>query len=146
MGILKHAILPGFALIHAGAFYACKDLETFSKLIGLRTKSEGDIAASEGKETDAEVAQKHMLGSLRGFHLTMMALCTVGFLKESAHFRKEIVLGECLLCGAISFDAFRLRQHGLRWHIPGLQAVVAAIGAVINSMEPGIFTKDKTKA
>ena len=132
MGILKHAILPGFALMHAGCVLACKDLKSWA----------GTVAADKviSEEDNKSARQNHMLGGLRAFNLAMAFLCTVGFLKESSHFRKEIVIGECIFFSAVTADAYRL---GLKWYIPGLQAALAAIGAAINSMEPGIFTKDK---
>lgn len=133
MGILKHAVLPGFALVHAGSIFACKDLKTWAGTVGL-PKQEVSVA------DDISVRQNHMLSYIRGFNVAMMFLCGMGFLRESAHFREEIVIGEALLFSTVAVDAYR---QGVNYFIPGAQAAIAAIGAVINSMEPGIFTKDK---
>jgi hypothetical protein len=132
MGILKHVVLPGFALVHAGSIWACKDLKTWGSMVGLNDVSDED---------EKSIRQKHMLGCLRGFNIGMMFLCAMGFLSENSHFRKEIAVSECLLFTAVTADAVLL--GGLNYIVPGLHAAAAGFGALINSMEPGIFTKDK---
>jgi hypothetical protein len=133
MGVLKHAVLPFFALCHAGSIYACKDLTTWASMFGMSV---------EKKEDKEDPNQNHMLGSLRGFHAAMLFLCGMGIFQESAHFRKEIVIAEGFLFSVVTVDAFKL---GLKYVVPGVNALIAATGAAINSMEPGIFTKDKNK-
>lgn len=133
MGLLKHVLLPAFGLIHLGSAAVCSDLESFAKMLGLKD--------SVSKEDETSVRQNHMLGVIRGFNLAMMTLCAVGVWKESAHFRGQIVLSEAILFGAAAIDAIRL--GGLNYVIPGFYSLVAAAGFVVNSMEPGIFTKDK---
>lgn len=133
MGLLKHILLPGFGLMHAASVAACSDLKTWASMIGL------DNSVSD--EDEKSIRQNHMLGTLRGFNLAMMALCGMGIFKESAHFRAQIVLAEAALFSTVAYDAYRL--GGLKFMVPGVQALVALGGFIINSMEPGIFTKDK---
>lgn len=134
MGLLKHVLLPAFGLIHATSAAACSDLKSWSSIVGL------DKEVSE--EDEKSVRQNHMLGMIRGFNVAMMALCGMGIFKESAHFRAQIILAEFALFSTVSIDAFRL-GGGLRYSVPGIQAIIALGGFIINSMEPGIFTKDK---
>ena len=47
------------------------------------------------------------------------------------------------LYGVVALDAYQL---GLaRWYVPAALAAIALAGAVVHSMEPGIFAKDKAK-
>lgn len=133
MGLLKHVLLPSFGLFHAASLAACVDLKTWASMIGL--------PESVSKEDEQSVRQNHMLGALRGFNVAMMALCVMGIFKEHAHFRAQIILAEAALFATVAYDAFRL--GGLNYVVPGVQALVALGGFIINSMEPGIFTKDK---
>lgn len=134
MGLLKHILLPGFGLVHAASAAACFDLKNWASMVGL---PDGDVNEDDKKS----VRQNHMLGCLRGFNLAMMGLCGMGIFKESAHFRAQIILAEAALFSTIALDAFRL--GGLNYVVPGVHALVALGGFIINSMEPGIFTKDK---
>ena len=134
MGLLKHVLLPAFGLIHATSAAACSDLKSWSSIIGLKK----DVS----EEDEKSVRQNHMLGVIRGFNVAMMALCGMGIFKESAHFRAQIILAEFALFSTVAIDAFRL-GGGLNYVVPGVQAVIALGGFIINSMEPGIFTKDK---
>ncbi len=136
MGLLKHVLLPAFGLIHATSATACSDLKSWSSMFGLKDSS------SVSEEDENSVRQNHMLGVIRGFNVAMMALCGMGIFKESAHFRAQIILAEFALFSSVAIDAFRL-GGGLNYIVPGVQALVALGGFIINSMEPGIFTKDK---
>lgn len=133
MGLLKHVLLPGFGLIHAASAAACSDLNGWASVIGLKD--------SVSEDDEKSVRQNHMLGVLRGFNLAMMTLCGMGIFKEHAHFRGQIVLAEFVLFATAAVDAFRLGE--LNYFVPGVQALVALGGFIVNSMEPGIFTKDK---
>ena len=103
-------------------------------MVGLKDS----VSADDEKST----RQNHMLGALRGFNLAMAFLCGISVLKESAHFRAQVILAEAIMFGAVTVDALRV-GGGLNYLVPALHALVAAAGFVINSMEPGIFTKDK---
>ena len=133
MGLLKHVLLPAFGLIHATSAAACSDLKSWSSIIGLNK----DVS----EEDEKSVRQNHMLGVIRGFNVAMMALCGMGIFRESAHFRAQIILAVFALFSTVAIDAFRL--GGLNYVVPGVHAVIALGGFIINSMEPGIFTKDE---
>jgi hypothetical protein len=133
MGLLKHVLLPGFGLIHAASAAACYDLQGWANLVGLK-----DEVSEEDKTS---LRQNHMVGVLRGFNLAMLTLCAMGIFKH-AHFRGQIVFAEFVLYATATVDAFRL--GGLNYFVPGAHALVALGGFIVNTMEPGIFTKDKS--
>ena len=120
--------------MHAASIAASSDSSSWAGMIGLKEESVSD-------DDKKSVRQNHMLGALRGFNVAMMMLCGMGAAMESAHFRSQIVLAEAALFAVVAVDAFRL--GGLNYVVPGVQALLAAGGYVIHSMEPGIFTKDK---
>jgi len=134
MGILKHVILPLFAVIHAQSIYACRSLDSWAELVELAVESDDDRASTR---------QRHMVGCLRAFNAAMLLLCVAGVVTESAHYRGVMVLAELVFFSVVTADAF---QNGLNYYVPGTMAAVALVGAGIHAMEPGIFTKDKTKA
>lgn len=134
MGLLKHVLLPAFGLMHVASVAACSDLTTWAGMIGLPKESVSD----KDKES---VRQNHMLGCLRGFNLAMGVLCTMGIFMESAHFRAQVILTEAVMFSVATIDAMRLGT--LNWTVPALHAAVALAGFVVNSLEPGIFTKDR---
>ena len=136
MGLLKHVVLPAFGLMHAASVAACSDLSTWAGMVGLK---KDESVSNDDKKS---VRQNHMLGVLRGFNVAMMLLCGMGAAKESSHFRAQIVLAEAAFFAVVTVDAFRL-GGGLNYLVPGSQALLATVAYVINSMEPGIFTKDK---
>lgn len=133
MGLLKHFLLPAFGLVHGASVVACSDLKGWANMVGKKD----DVS----KDDEDSVRQNHMLGSLRGFNLSMMILCGLGTFKEHAHFRGQIILAEFVLFSTVAIDAFRLGD--LNYMIPGAHALVALGGFIVNHMEPGIFTKAK---
>jgi len=119
--------------MHGASAAACIDLKSWAAFVGLKDS----ISESDEKST----RQNHMLGVIRGFNVAMMALCGMAVFKESSHFRAQIVLAEFALFSTVAVDAFRL--GGVNAMVPAAQALAALGGFIINSMEPGIFTKDK---
>lgn len=134
MGLLKHVLLPGFGLIHAASAAACYDLKGWASLVGLKDEVT--------EEDNKSIRQNHMVGVLRGFNLAMLTLCAMGVFKEHAHFRGQIIFAEFVLYATATVDALRL--GGLNCIVPATHALVALGGFIVNSMEPGIFTKDKS--
>lgn len=111
------------------------DLRSWAKSVAM----DPETTVSSLDETSSR--QLHMVGVIRAFHLMGAFLCGMGVFQETAHFRKEIAIGEALFFAFAAFDAMR---NGIKkWYIPGTLSLATAAGAVINSMEPGIFTKDK---
>jgi len=147
MGLLKHILLPAFGAMHASSAAACYDLKGWANLVGLN-KDDDDTTSKDvndpniiTEQDNKSIRQNHMLGVLRGFNLAMMALCAMGTLKEHAHFRSRIILAEFILYATATVDAYRL--GGLNYFVPGAMSLAALGGFVVNSLEPGIFTKDK---
>lgn len=132
MGLLKHVLLPACALMHGASAAACIDLKTWAKNFSPKE--------TVSEEDEKSVLQNQMLGVVRGFNVAMLALCGMAVFKESAHFRAQVILAEFALFSMITVDAYRLKVNYI---IPGVNAILALGGFIINSMEPGIFTKDK---
>ena len=97
----------------------------------------------ESDEDRQSVRQLHMLGTLRGFNIAMWMLCGMGILTESAHFRGVVTSALVALYGVVAIDAYQLGLAA--WYVPAALAAIAVVGAVVHSMEPGIFTTDKKK-
>lgn len=134
MGLLKHFVLPAFGLVHLASLTACKDLSTFSKMIGYD---------KDDKTSAATPLQNHMLGIVRGFNLAMLTLCGVGIFGgkavTSSDTRQAIAVAEFALFSVVTIDAY---QQKLNYYVPGVQALLALGGTIVSFMEPGIFTKD----
>lgn len=139
MGILKHFVLPGFALVHAASIVACKDLISWA---GMVCVNEDDKV---NESDDISIRQNHMLGCLRGFNVGMLILCGFGTLSNNASsdMRQAVALAETALFSVVAVDAFR---GGLKkFWVPVGHAVVTLGGLIVSVLEPGIFTKDHNK-
>lgn len=133
MGVLKHVVCPLFAVLHAASIYACRDLHAWAEMVELQVENP-EVASQE-------VRQLHMLGVLRGFNVAFCLLSVLGSVSESAHFRGVLALAYAALYGTVALDAYSVGVEG--WMVPAVIAVVATVGLLIHSNEPGIFTKDK---
>lgn len=128
MGLLKHAILPLFTLIHLHAAYLCTDCSKWAELVMLEV------------ETEIDLRQQHMLGCLQAFNVGLAFMNILGLVTESAHFRGVVVVTEAILFTLFALNAYQL---GINWIPPAGIAGVATLSALVHSREPGIFTKDK---
>ena len=132
MGLLKHGLLPFFAIVHGMSILACRTLDGWAEMVNLQLENpESDLQSKR---------QLHMLGCLKAFNIALTILCVKGIITESSHFRGIVTLIEAIVFGIVTIDAYQL---DLDFYIPMAMAVVAAIGVVIHSQEPGIFTTDK---
>lgn len=134
MGILKHAVLPILAVGHG--FQAFKIL------------TEGKAALPKyygwpGAEDPMSPRELHMMGVILSVSLALFANCVAGIFLESAHYRGMATLIELIFFGSELYDA---HVAGFPYVAKAAFAAVAAIGLVVHSMEPGIFTMDKGKA
>mmetsp|Transcript_23746 Transcript_23746/g.34022 ORF Transcript_23746/g.34022 Transcript_23746/m.34022 type:complete len:139 (-) Transcript_23746:275-691(-) len=135
MGLLKHFILPLAALMHGFSVYCCMDLNSWSQAaLQMDVESEADVSSKR---------QLAMLGALRAFNACLFALCSLGVVSESAHFRGVVVFGELIIWAVVLLDAYTL---GFDWTIPVCWFALMAVGTAVHAMEPGVFTKDKAKA
>lgn len=137
MGLLKHILLPLFGAIHVLSVYACLDLNRWGSMVGFPVTDDADFGSTR---------QLHMLGVLRGFNAAMAILCFLSIFghDSSAQARGMVILSELLFYTFVTLDAYQLGMEG--YAIPGAHALAALLGVVVHAMEPGLFTKDKTKS
>jgi hypothetical protein len=134
MGVLKHIVLPILACAHA--FQAFKILTD--------GKSElPKFYGWPGASTPLSAREEHMMGVILSISLALAVNCFISILFETAHYRGMATLLELVYFGSEFLDAY---ATGFPYKIKACFAALALIGLVIHSMEPGIFTKDKTKA
>jgi len=133
MGILKHVVLPMLAVGHA--FQAYKLLidgkEELPKYYGW-----------PGAEEPMSPRELHMMGVILSASLTLLVNCLAGIFLENAHYRGMATLLELIFFTAESYDA---HVTGFPVNVKLAFAAIALVGLVVHAMEPGVFTKDKTK-
>lgn len=134
MGLLKHIILPLFALLHlvGSFFYVAKD--RIHDIVG------GSWPGLEGERT---VVELHLLGAVGAGHITMFVGCLVGIFVEDSHFRGVFTMMATLFFALDCYDAY---VTGFPWEVLAVMTVLGVVGSVVHGREPGIFTKDKSKA
>jgi hypothetical protein len=139
MGLLKHALLPFFGVLHLYLAYSCLDLKRWGEeLVGLsQSTSEADMESTR---------QLHMLGVMRAFNVAMAVLCFLSIVGQdaSSHSRGMMILGELIFFSLASLDAYLLGIES--FIIAAAFAGVALLGVSVHAMEPGLFTQDKSKA
>jgi hypothetical protein len=134
MGLLKHAILPYFACLHA---------YIFASLFIVGSKMDfARIAYPNAVGAELTPMENHLLGAAGAFHCAVGFGCVIGFIAEHSHFRGVVVLMELILWTLDGYDAYTL---DFPYIFMLIQAAIAAVGLLIHSQEPGIFTKDKNK-
>lgn len=134
MGLLKHVVLPILAAGHA--FQAYKILtdgkEDLPKFYGW-----------PGADEPMTPRELHMMGIVLSISLTLFVNCVAAIVLENSHYRGMATLLEFIFFGCEAFDA---QKTGFPITVKEVFAAVALIGLIVHSQEPGIFTKDKTKA
>lgn len=134
MGILKHAVLPILAVGHA--FQAYKILadgkEEIPKFYGW-----------PGAEKTMSPRELHMMGVILSTSLTLFVNCVAGIFLENAHYRGMTTLLELIFFSSELCDA---HVTGFPTKVKAAFAAVALVGLIVHSMEPGVFTKDKSKS
>jgi hypothetical protein len=133
MGILKHAVLPILAVGHA--FQAYKIMadgkEALPKFYGW-----------PGAESPMSPRELHMMGVILSISVTLLVNCVAGIFLENAHYRGMATLLELVFFSCELYDA---QVTGFPTMVKAVFAAVALVGLVVHSMEPGVFTKDKSK-
>jgi hypothetical protein len=133
MGLLKHVVLPLFALLHliGSTFYFAKDRLA-------------DIVQDSwpGVKEDRTPIELHLLGAVGASHIVMLVGCLVGILVENSHFRGIFTMMLTLFYALDCYDAY---SAGFPYAPLAILTVVGAVGSVIHAGEPGVFTKDKAK-
>lgn len=134
MGILKHAVLPFFTVVHVIflSFYVRDDLEGLIKTL--------EWPRSELVELTA--VERHGFGA--GIGAGMMVLLfagLVGIFQEDSHFRGLVGLMHLLFYVNDTYDNWKI--EGMDPTGAGVFALIALVGVVSHALEPGFFTKDK---
>lgn len=134
--VFKHGILPYFACLHAYVFasiFIVGSRNDFARIIFANTIV-GDYELTP--------LENHLLGSSGAFHCAVGFACVIGVIAEHSHFRGIMVLMEFIQWTLNAYDAY---QSDFPYTFMLIQAIIAAPGLLIHSLEPGIFTKDKNK-
>ena len=135
MGLLKHALIPFYAFLHLLGAYQALNPEGFVTFCG--------IPLEDGEtQTTREV---HLVGVILAAHVAMAYMCAMGFLMESAHFRGVVMVWEVIFYGIRTYNTYALGFEPSVYGKPGAAFAIAVVGAILHSMEPGLFTKDKDK-
>lgn len=134
MGVLKHIVLPILAVAHA--FQAFKILTDGKDELPKFYGWPGSSAPLTSRES-------HMMGVILSISLALSVNCFASILFENAHYRGMATVLELIYFGSEFYDAYKT---GFPFEIKAGFAALALIGLLIHSMEPGIFTKDKTKS
>lgn len=135
-GLLKTAILPYFAILHA---YTFASIFLFGK-IDFAKLAWPDVVK---EDSDLSSLESHLLGAFGAFHLAVGFGCALGILSEHSHFRGVMTTMELLLWSLDGYDALLTKTRPITFY--AVNAGMAAIGLLVHSQEPGIFTKDHNK-
>jgi hypothetical protein len=134
MGLLKHGILPLFGLLHI--------MMSFVSLTGQmqKTMTDAGVLTEDYVLTEWE---DHLMVVVGGVHMMLLYGCVMGVLFENAHFRGILIVMEGIFFGTIAYSDY---GHGYPYPSSLGATVLAIVGAVVHSMEPGLLTKDKAAA
>ena len=138
MGALKHVILPLYTILHLIGFYQALDAKRFVEFCSM--------PLDDGDEEIQTTREIHLVGIIMSFQLAMAYLCGISCIHENSHFRGVVIVWEVIFYGLRTYNAYF--TLGLPFDVyskPGIAAIIAIIGTVLHSMEPGLFTKDKKK-
>ncbi|KAL7554804.1 hypothetical protein ACHAWF_018344 [Thalassiosira exigua] len=134
MGLLKHAVLPFFAVLNLALVFKCLVAEDIA-----------DLAEPLGRDSiDAlpmTPLERHLFHCLGGTFVVFFVNNVAAIFVENSHYRGMAVLLQVLF---FVVDAYSYVKMGL--DIPTalfLPVGVGLVGLAVHSMEPGLFTKDK---
>jgi hypothetical protein len=139
MGLLKHIILPLFVVFHSVPVYLVfsGQKEVLPSLALAQWPPNADTDAPP-----LSPLESHLLGALGGAHLALVFNCLVGILYENSHYRGMVAVVELIFFAGVWYDAY---LTGYPTEALMIVIIVAAAGLLVHVMEPGIFTKDKSK-
>ena len=137
MGLLKHVLLPLFMLLDLKIAYDCLVAEDVSG-IAPTWAPDRDFAAEP-----LSLLERHLVHLLGGVGVVFAVNMLLAAVVENSHYR-----GLALLLHTLFFivDGFSYLKVGVEV-APAVFGIVGLglVGMVVHSLEPGIFTKDKTK-
>ncbi|KAL7526075.1 hypothetical protein ACHAXR_001302 [Thalassiosira sp. AJA248-18] len=133
MGLLKHAILPLYALLSLAMVFktlVAEDME--------------DIMEAWGRDTVAvpiTTVELHFVHCVGGAFIILLVNDIAAIAVENSHYRGMAVLMNVLFFVVDGYSYARLGKS-----IPGIifgAVGMGVVGLMVHSKEPGIFTKDK---
>jgi hypothetical protein len=141
MGLLKHVLLPAFSLLHAAGAKTCLVDESFDVVVGENVVPKRDL-----KKEPTTPTEKHLIHAIGGVQLAFLINNVCAIITENAHYRGMALLLEAIFLGCDSFSYYKMgcKTEGavkMTYALFGL----SLLGLSVHAMEPGIFTKDKTK-
>ena len=135
MGLLKHVVLPLYALLNVAVVFGSLVAEDLSDMLAAWGRDTARVPV-----TDLELHLYHAVGG------TMAALLVnnvAAIVVDNAHYRGMACLLQMIFFAVDGYSYYRM---GLP--IPGVIYVIVGLGVVglaVHAREPGIFTKDNTK-
>ena len=138
MGLLKHVILPLLILLDVKVVYDCLVTEDISGIQPLWAPDR-DVTTEP-----LSPLERHFIHLLGGACLCLAVNMGAAVVVENAHYRGMALLLHTLF---FAIDGVSYVLCGVEMAPPVF--VIVGLGVVslaIHSQEPGIFTKDKTKA
>jgi hypothetical protein len=133
MGLLKHFVLPFLAVVHA--------FQAYKILIDGKDSLPSFYGWPESS-TPLTVREGHLMGIVLSISATLAVNCFASIFLETAHYRGMATLLELIYFGTETYDAY---TTGFPYEVKGSFAAVALMGLIVHAMEPGLFTKDKSK-
>ena len=133
MGILKHIVLPVLAVVHAFQAY---------KILIDGKDSLPDFYGWPKSSVSLTVRESHLMGIVLSISATLAINCFASIFLETAHYRGMAVLLEFVYFAIETYDAY---TTGFPYEVKGVFAGIALVGLIFHAMEPGLFTKDKSK-
>lgn len=130
MGLLKHVVLP---------LYALSDLAVLSFLF--TEEADAQMLETFGKGdsplTDLEM---HLMHAIAGVGIILLVNNIAAIFVENSHYRGMAVVLQMLFCSVDTYSYIAMGKDipGILYFILGL----GFVGLVVHSQEPGIFTKD----
>jgi hypothetical protein len=137
MGLLKHFAIPCFCFLHAYASYTV--LLSGDIKGGIKTFQWPPKA---GKDQDLTLWEKHLFGIVGAAHASFLVVCLLGIFHEHSHFRGIVAIMEAVFWGIGGYSSVAL---GFPCELAFGTCGLAVLGLIVQSREPGIFTKDKGK-
>ena len=140
MGLLKHFVLPLFAVTHFMSVYTVY----FSDRAQLPIQADWPPNSIENIK-ELTLYENVLLGIVACFHTSFLFGCVVGIVMENSHFRGVFAVMEMIMWGVGGIDVGKFFGYeAMASYSSFILCGIAAIGLVVHMNEPGIFTKDKT--
>ena len=135
MGILKHFILPLFAILNLKIAYDCLVPEDVDGIMPAFEPTRDLTVSPLG------MFERHIVHILGGSGLCFFVNIVAAIVIENLHYRGMVLILHTLF---FAVDGFSYVKLGLP--VPPVVYIIVGsglIGLTIHSQEPGIFTKDK---